>query len=547
MGSNHSKNGIENRLKSDCFTRDDESPEERCLAMSNIVDYVVKQFKKERDFDLHAASKEHSTIDVHQDLVDITRPLKDVATDLIVAEFFRTEDTLYNFLKYVYMMFFDTLAIYREKRKLNEFDVFFLYKGGSILRIISKEFLLELPGTAIREISEFYSPYFKRSDADFAIYVNPNLVDYDDIYHELGLLSYLVQDKIRCWFCSHLMQYFNFFQYNSEYQKYILKLYLDKMNEVEAFKGQFVDLKIGDAVAVGDCRFTYSNNSDVTLEFLDKKEDWVSPVRKAARAIIKKDESVMTITHNNALDFKGETEATRIKFNLTRTKFIFTLLKKNGRTENVGGELIDVSIGHRKDMKISHFWKDAESNIVTYDLSFTADHTFMFYSYSLLYLVYDIEDILFNQRKLPWNDLKYVKRLNRLFYLYFIDIFITLENGDEKLRVLEDIIDMVFIPIERLTQRRSSKRSSTWKKSINKFRHKYGNKGLMIIELLSRLEKLASNLSEENVAPFAEMINVLIHNANIIIDSIANIRSYCSTDGFVESADLYKADFKQLI
>ncbi len=40
----------------------------------------------------------------------------------------------------------------------------------------------------------------------------------------------------------------------------------------------------------------------------------------------------------------------------------------------------------------------------------------------------------------------------------------------------------------------------------------------MSIELLSRIEERAYNLSEANVAPCAEMIHVLIHNAKIIID-----------------------------
>nr|QBK93011.1 MAG: uncharacterized protein LCPAC403_01450 [Pithovirus LCPAC403] len=507
-------------------------------SLENIADRVIGD---DRTFNLHATRKRYDVIEVKQDPEDITKPLKGIATDLVVEEFFLTEDTLYKFLQYVYTTFSDALAIYREKRELKEFDVFFLYKGGSILRIISKEFLLELPGESMREISKFYAKYFKRSDADFSIYVNPDLSDYDNVYYELGLLSYLVQDKIRDWFCSHIMKYFNFFRYNVRYQKYVLKSYLDKMNEVEAYKNQFVDLKIGNVSAMGYKQFSYSNNADATLEFLDSKEDWFAPTRTAARATIKETRNIMTVTHNNALDFKGETKDVRIKFNLTRTKIIFTLLKKDGSTENVGGELIDVSIGHRNDANILHFWDNLSDNIITYNLTFDVDCKLTFYSYSLLYLVYDLEYILFEQRMKPWHDPKYVKRLNRLFYLYFVDIFITLESGKEKLNVLRDLTNMVFSPLKDPIRRRLSKQS------IGSFKRKYLNKGLMVMDLMDRLEKLISKLTRDDKDAFAEMIDVLINNANIIINSISNIRSYCATDGNVREGNLYKVDVKQLL
>nr|QBK93716.1 MAG: uncharacterized protein LCPAC406_00300 [Pithovirus LCPAC406] len=506
------------------------------INLSDIVDCVTRE---EDRFDLRASERKHDIISTKKDYVDITKPLKNVATDIVVDEFFQTKDTLYNFLQYVYTIFYDTLIIYRQKRKLEECDVLFLYKGGSILRIISREFLLELPESSIREISKFYSPYFKRSDADFSIYVNPKLKNYEDVYHELGLLSYLVQNKIRYWFCGHMMKYFNFFRYNLQYQKSILKSYLCKMNEVEEFKDQFIDLKINRISAVGYSKFAYSNNADITLEFLNEKEVWTTPIRKVARSTIKHTDSIMTITHNNALDFKGETEDVRIKFNLARTKIIFTLLKKNGNTMNIGGELIDVSIGHRDDKNVAHFWEDMEGNMVTYDLNFSDECNFAFYSYSLSYLVHDLEYILFVQREMPWNDPKYIKRLNRLFYLYFIDIFVILEDGNDKFMVLKNVLELVLIPLK------SSLRS--WHMYINEFREKYKGEKLMIVNLMNRLEKLIPKLKSKDMDSFTEMIDVLISNAEMIIRSIMNIRTYCSTDGYISEPDLYEADIKQLL
>ena len=506
------------------------------INLSDIVDCVIRE---ENRFDLHASKRKHDIINTSKDYVDIIRPLKNIATDLVVDEFFQTKDTLYNFLQYVYTIFYDTLIIYREKRELEECDVLFLYKGGSILRIISREFLLELPESSMREISKFYSPYFKRSDADFSIYVNPELRNYEDVYHELGVLSYLVQNKIRYWFCNNTMKYFNFFRYNLQYQSDILKSYLSKMNKVEKFKNKFIDLKINRISAIGRRKCTYSNNADITLEFLNE-EDWTAPTREVARSVIKNIDSIMTVTHNNALDFKGEAEDVRVKFNLARTKIIFTLLKKNGNTLNIGGELVDISIGHRDDKNILHFWKNMERNITTYDLNFSDECSFKFYSYSLSYLIHDLEHILFSVVSMPWNDNKYIKRLNRLFYLYFIDIFVTLEDGNSKFIVLKDVLESVFIPLK------SSLRS--WSKYISNFREKYEYDDLMIVGLMSRLEKLIPKLRlDKDMNSFTEMINVLINNAEIIIRSIMKIRTYCSTDGIVSEPDLYEADIKQLL
>lgn len=507
-----------------------------------------------KEFDIDALKLNHNFIDITKEVVDETRPLKNVATDLVVNEFFKTEDTLYRFLHYVYTMFEDAISIYCRVRGIAEGRIFFLYKGGNILRIISREFLLELPSSATKEIAQFYSQFFQRSDADFSIYVDPTLKPYDEIYHEITLLAYLVQDKIRDHFHAHLMTYFNFFQYNAVYQSEVLFPYLGKFNESLSSMTQsdedqvvdpFVNFGIGDAVAILDGpKVSYQANNDVTIRFVNLDEDWKSPVRKSAIGVIERAPPgrLMTITHNSSLDFPGGTFDIRQRFNLTRTKFIFTLLRQSGRRQNVGGELIDVSIPHRQDTKLPVFFKNLKHDISRYTLRL-GDGEFKFNAFSLPYLTYDLEDVLFNQKFYPWLDKKYAKRINRLMYLYFIDIFIILENAPEKLQVLRDVREWVFKP---MTKPEISPRSIA-KRIVNFSR--YSPRGLAIEALMVELLKLMKKVEDDpSQAPEMQKLGqVLVENTDFLIRTITNVRQYCSVrDGKIERRDLYDAGMESL-
>ena len=353
------------------------------------LDVLVDNDTKHR-FELNAKFLPNEEKDIELGEEDLETPLKGIATDFVINEFFKSPDSLHRFTTHVYHMFEEGLEIYRNRRGLNPNQVIFLYKGGNVLRIVSREFMLELPASATRSIEEFYAPFFKRGDADFTIYLDPDVEDYDDIYYELGLLSYLIQDNIRTWFMEHLMRYFDFFRYNSEYKKSILREYLDLFNDAEGFKGDFVDLKLGYDAAVGRHEFRYHNNVDKTVRFVDLNEDWDLPVRKAYVSDIQRSNSFMTVTHNNALDFPAGTDNVRVNFNLTRTKVIFTLLKTDGKRMNVGGELIDVSMTHKNEDGFRHFADNLDKYIATYNLK-SGDCNLEFKSYTVLYLTEDLE------------------------------------------------------------------------------------------------------------------------------------------------------------
>ena len=136
----------------------------------------------------------------------------------------------------------------------------------------------------------------------------------------------------------------------------------------------------------------------------------------------------MYIQMNQTLDFSSSSG--RIKFNLVRTKvnFNFIFQRPDGEkiTKLIGGELIDVSIPHRLDNNLRHFYEEGPDRLIQqYRLNY-GDNKLEFLSYTYFYLAHDLEFILFKFVRKPWQTPKYEKRLNRLFYLYVID-----DNGRE--------------------------------------------------------------------------------------------------------------------
>jgi len=161
------------------------------------------------------------------ELVDDSREFKDLCTDIIVKQFLSTDQSMFNFLSLVYGNFYNAIEMYKEAKGLAEWDIFFVYKGGNILRIISNDFLRELPRASSKIITDYYDQFFKRSDADFSIYVNPVLENYDQVHSDMTYLSYLLQFYIRKNFSHHLTDYFDLFKYSRDFKTHLLSEYYE--------------------------------------------------------------------------------------------------------------------------------------------------------------------------------------------------------------------------------------------------------------------------------------------------------------------------------
>ena len=191
----------------------------------------------------------------------------------------------------------------------------------------------------------------------------------------------------------------------------------------------------------------YVNPSDVAVRFKER----FNHESDTLLWVIDNTNGETYVSYNEALTFEKDR---LIKFNLVRMKYGFTvnyLDKSTNSLENVsiGGELIDVSIGHRDDMSVNKFYKELRNNISLFELTLLNDTKIEFRSYSLTYLFKDIYRILFVDVPYPWDDIKYVKRLNRMFYIGYIDLFTKFTDNKNRMEYLE-LLEEIMNSIEKI-------------------------------------------------------------------------------------------------
>ena len=486
-----------------------------------------------------------------QELVDDNREFKDLCTDIIVKQFLATDQSMYNFLTLVYGNFDNAIQMYKQSKGLSKWDIFFVYKGGNILRIISNDFLRELPRASSKIITDYYEQFFKRSDADFSIYINPVLENYDEVHSDMTFLSYLLQVYIRKQFSNHLIDYFDLFKFSQDYKTRLLKEYYDKASHANSFKNpsnktfygakldKFIFLNVD--IGSNSSRDIYEGKVDLAQEITVKN--------KVATFELDKTPHGMFIQMNQSLDFSSPSG--RIKFNLVRTKvnfnFIFTMANGSKSKKSIGGELIDVSIPHRLDNNLSHFYEEGANNYIQqYRLSF-GNQTLEFLSYKYSYLAHDLEFILFQFVRKPWMTPKYEKRLNRLFYLYVIDLFVKLPTISERKNIILDILNNVFkveLDINNLF--------TTGKEVIDGIQYymaNYKKNDLLITRLLAEIRRiiLEELNTTEDIENYNSMCLTLVQNCNIMNLSFKGVKSFCSEEGNINVETLYDNDFKALI
>jgi hypothetical protein len=129
------------------------------------------------------------------------------------------------------------------------------------------------------------------------------------------------------------------------------------------------------------------------------------------------------------------------KFSLSRIKYNFrlygTTIENNNIFLNLGAEVIDVSIGHYEDDKFYKFNIYDKSDYKKYNIYNESDINNYYESYSIKGFIQDLNIMLFKQtteiniiKRYPenyygliWNNNKYEKRINRILFLTYMQLF----------------------------------------------------------------------------------------------------------------------------
>jgi len=495
---------------------------------------------KDYDYQVYRAIGETSNDDeevIGERFQNPSAEFKAITTDFVNKWFLADKANIFEFMKLTINTFVNGLDAYCESRNIDRNRIRFVYKGGNILRIVAKEFLIELPGYASDIVDDFYMKYFKRSDADFTIYIDPSFKEFDTILNELTILSYSLQQTIRDQMTITPERYFNFYRLNADAQQVAMDELLDSYNaavslddpiNAEFYGGKFEGVKHGSAFS-GYEPTGQSAAPDIFIQQKEKETVSFSPEQNVTNNL--------RIQVNTALEFgKGDQYAA---FNLVRTKILFKcrFLDSDNTMQNktIGGELIDVSIPKKNTRELKHFFD--HSNVISkYVLRYKDKEDLSFYALTLDSLIADLDKILFIMVDYPWNDNKYKKRINRLFYLCFIELFIKFKGNDNRKKYMMKWCKQIGS--------QASKLGSTLEKNTKHFSSDLGfGKLAKRVGELSKAVKKDQNLSVD----YQDFVETLQENCVVILKAFKNIGKFCNNSNQVPVSTIYDAKLNALI
>lgn len=522
--------------------------------------------------------------DSEEEFVEPTKEFKGVFTDLVVNEFTKTSSQTKQFIDLIYTSFNNAINLYLKQKGMDQDDVIFLYKGGNILRIVAYETMHELPGIVSDRLSAYYKDSFKKSDADFTISINPYLKNFEAVFKDMNDLAFLLQNEIRNIFLASPEKYFEFYNLDSDARTRILKKHLDKLNE----SGTIKEKKFGfdgkfDTIVFKNNKVSENNQRDPEdLVYIPKRDfqiDYVPNTKDTELLSLKKLNSIrnsdpiynnlkplvdeqkkilgdktdveMYISYNNTLTFEKFKRLTA--FNLVRTKVSFnayfdyvnrpenldvgkpgTSVPGNPDLLRLDGELIDVSIGKREDASLAHFYDNRKKYISTYKIGSDPDNMLYFKAYSIVYLLEDLERILFIDSEFPWDDVKYVKRIKRILFMYMLLLF--LNKIPNSMR--QTYVNTVNQIMDQVSQYANSKNQADKQKALGYIKtyletSNNNPKLFPFRELMTNLVKILNNPNTD-VEKLKELVAVV--KENITIMNVA----FKSLDKFINTASLFE-------
>lgn len=392
--------------------------------------------------------------------VDMNREIKDIGTEVVTEHLFSSKDTLFNFLKLVNTRMEAAIANYRKEKKLEDRAIFFIFKGGNVLRMVANEIFDQLGLEARLYMQKEYATNFKRSDADFAAYVDEKKLgslDYETTFNEVAVLIYEELNAIRAEFEVHPEKYFNFLRLDSKYGRSVLSnIFNTKVKAIKSisdpenenwYKARFLQMQLRDYDAKPGMRCFYQGTHDYRYEI---KED-----RLVATQLTTEPHWIAN-SDNRTLTWKwGSDPSKTVKFSLLRSKVMFEYTyEKDGvmMRKPVGGELIDISMPHREDDRLREFLDNYDDTVKEYTIT-SEDDSLKLKAYSFATLVEDLQFIIFDSFDRPWHGGdKFKKRINRLFFLFNVELLTTYGLNSVSREYLESLKEKIVTPLHALNK-----------------------------------------------------------------------------------------------
>lgn len=302
------------------------------------------------------------------------------------------------------------ITAYAKLRRLSiPRDIALFYKGGNMFRIVLADIIRLIDDTEL----EFL---LKRSDADFQIFINPDMDDVERVRKEVRILVLYVLYSMKVYIrAGGVIRVRD----NEAAMASLKSAYLDV---IEGSLGVRPSLRVNAQVARRQ-DFMVSKQrafADDDTEYVMLKE-YDTLLENMPRNF-----SSYFVSLNTSLDFKRK-DNLRCTFDLIRFRRNVEL-DVDGVKINAPFEIIDVSIPKGDDYGLRKLRTDAGKLLKEYNYG----DKLAFLAPSVEYLLLDLHDLLFKQNEYPWTDVKYIKRMMRYFLTMIVFTIVeNLEIGDD--------------------------------------------------------------------------------------------------------------------
>jgi hypothetical protein len=391
--------------------------------------------------------------------------LRDIMTAYMVSNIFTSR----NQNKLIHIINTIMKSLYDQFYKSTGIQLYFIYRGGNILKIYKSNFEKILPGRAKKFLQQEFDDYFKNSDIDFYTLIEgADKLDVDEIdrineyaqimcFYGLWVARIFIMNNFSLFELCKL----NFISFREDLKDLVEIMNNDKkyseIQEIQRTKiiglgfnqtfyfeegydldailrlpesrntESFVPDQNDRSVVANLKRYHKAGRFDSNIntqggQTMSNKIDYNQPnlfgenFAKFMDDLVKKNDILdFYITNNNEIKDVEE----NVSFSLSRIMINFVVaFERDGKFgfTNTSSELFDLSIGHPED-KMYYVYNS--KNITKYPFKYEDDKTDEIYIPKIQTTLTDLIKILFDV-EYPWLDIKYEKRLYRLLLLTFV-------------------------------------------------------------------------------------------------------------------------------
>jgi len=361
------------------------------------------------------------------------------------------------------------------KQQLQNTDIIFLYKGGTTLKILFDKYRCIFRDTQNDAFFRDLEKYFKRSDSDYVIMINPN-INFDTNGISFEFVYYIV-----CFYTTHVLNIIK----NKIYETSNTNQIIDKTKITPDLMGKKIieidkaikDIKEDDELKDICVQYTKCGNL-LNISFLDSNNQLIyvyQPQGEPNHQILQKiseylNENMTFICNtdsnmyikqintgirsdiqfslNNDVYIKsGENIAS---FCLQRLKINFVGCFQNMEDQSnpicskFSAELVDVVIFKKDSTALKEFYSNIDKEYNTY-IYYLYGKKLQYFSYSIYGHLNDLIYILFDMSEFPWVDKKFEYRINRLIFMIIIELYHKKEFVNNFLQFNKMIIECSYI------------------------------------------------------------------------------------------------------